>query len=67
MELMYWWVGAGLKEYDPDGVEARAIEAAIEGVHVMRHGKCCPLTLEGKIQSSLVLSSCFCVPRNLQI
>ncbi|RLM93729.1 hypothetical protein C2845_PM08G28160 [Panicum miliaceum] len=25
---------AGLKEYDPDGVDARAIEAAIEGVHV---------------------------------
>ncbi|KAL6853492.1 hypothetical protein ACP4OV_019521 [Aristida adscensionis] len=28
---------AGLKEYDPDGVDARAIEAAIEGVHVIRH------------------------------
>ncbi|KAF8783856.1 hypothetical protein HU200_000298 [Digitaria exilis] len=31
---------AGLKEYDPDGVDARAIETAIEGVHVIRHGKC---------------------------
>ncbi|TVU34823.1 hypothetical protein EJB05_16675, partial [Eragrostis curvula] len=31
---------AGLKQYDPDGVEAKAIEAAIEGVHVIRHGKC---------------------------
>nr|CAB3474529.1 unnamed protein product [Digitaria exilis] len=31
---------AGLKQYDPDGVDARAIEAAIEGVHVIRHGKC---------------------------
>ncbi|WVZ68532.1 hypothetical protein U9M48_017463 [Paspalum notatum var. saurae] len=31
---------AGLKEYDPDGVDAKAIEAAIEGVHVIRHGKC---------------------------
>lgn len=30
----------GLTEYDPDGVDARAIEAAIEGVHVIRHGKC---------------------------
>ncbi|XP_062207127.1 phosphatidylglycerophosphate phosphatase 1, chloroplastic/mitochondrial-like [Phragmites australis] len=28
---------AGLKEYDPDGIDARAIEAAIEGVHVIRH------------------------------
>ncbi|RCV27721.1 hypothetical protein SETIT_5G347600v2 [Setaria italica] len=28
---------AGLKEYDPDGVDARAIEAAIEGVHVISH------------------------------
>ncbi|CAO1946271.1 unnamed protein product [Urochloa humidicola] len=28
---------AGLKEYDPDGVDARAIEAAIDGVHVIRH------------------------------
>jgi hypothetical protein len=30
----------GLTEYDPDGVDARAIEAVIEGVHVIRHGKC---------------------------
>lgn len=30
----------GLTQYDPDGVDARAIEAAIEGVHVIRHGKC---------------------------
>ena len=29
-----------MKEYDPDDVDARAIEAAIEGVHVIRHGKC---------------------------
>ncbi|KAG0539759.1 hypothetical protein BDA96_03G349300 [Sorghum bicolor] len=28
---------AGLTEYDPDGLDARAIEAAIEGVHVIRH------------------------------
>jgi len=28
---------AGLKEYDPDDVDARAIEAAMEGVHVIRH------------------------------
>ncbi|CAL4960954.1 unnamed protein product [Urochloa decumbens] len=28
---------AGLKEYDPDGVDAGEIEAAIEGVHVIRH------------------------------
>ncbi|KAF0918921.1 hypothetical protein E2562_027472 [Oryza meyeriana var. granulata] len=31
---------AGLKEYDPDGLEATAIEAAIQGVHAIRHGKC---------------------------
>ncbi|GJN17458.1 hypothetical protein PR202_gb04523 [Eleusine coracana subsp. coracana] len=30
---------AGLKQYDPDGADAKAIEAAIEGVHVIRHGK----------------------------
>ena len=29
----------GLTEYDPDGVDARAIEAVIEGVHVIRLGK----------------------------
>jgi len=29
-----------MKEYDPDGADARAIEAAIEGVHVIRHDKC---------------------------
>ena len=30
-----------MKGYDPDGVDAmRAIEAAMEGVHVIRHGKC---------------------------
>ncbi|XP_062223672.1 phosphatidylglycerophosphate phosphatase 1, chloroplastic/mitochondrial-like [Phragmites australis] len=28
---------AGLKEYDPDGVDAKVIEAAIEGIHVIRH------------------------------
>ncbi|KAG8078194.1 hypothetical protein GUJ93_ZPchr0007g6035 [Zizania palustris] len=28
---------AGLKEYDPDGLEATAIEASIHGVHVIRH------------------------------
>ncbi|KAK3162184.1 hypothetical protein QOZ80_1BG0086470 [Eleusine coracana subsp. coracana] len=28
---------AGLKQYDPDGADAKAIEAAIEGVHVIRH------------------------------
>jgi len=28
-----------MKGYDPDGVDAmRAIEAAMEGVHVIRHG-----------------------------
>ncbi|KAF2952795.1 phosphatidylglycerophosphate phosphatase 1, chloroplastic/mitochondrial [Oryza sativa Japonica Group] len=28
---------AGLKQYDPDGLEATAIEAVIQGVHVIRH------------------------------
>lgn len=38
-------MSAGLKQYDPDGVDAKAIEAAIEGVHVIRHGKCCTHTV----------------------
>jgi hypothetical protein len=29
----------GLTEYDPDGVDARAIIEIIEGVHVIRLGK----------------------------
>jgi hypothetical protein len=40
MQLICSWLLAGLKQYDPDGVDAEAIEAAIEGVHVIRHGKC---------------------------
>ncbi|KAJ1698401.1 hypothetical protein LUZ63_006913 [Rhynchospora breviuscula] len=28
---------AGLREYDPDGSEARALEESIEGIHVIRH------------------------------
>ncbi|XP_039131382.1 phosphatidylglycerophosphate phosphatase 1, chloroplastic [Dioscorea cayenensis subsp. rotundata] len=28
---------AGLRQYDPDGLEARALEDAIEGIHVIRH------------------------------
>lgn len=28
----------GLRQYDPDGLEARALEDAIEGIHVIRHG-----------------------------
>jgi phosphatidylglycerophosphatase GEP4 len=35
-----FWVDAGLKQYDPDGVDASTVEAAIDGVHVIRHGKC---------------------------
>ncbi len=40
MKLMCLWISAGLKQYDPDGLEATAIEAVIQGVHVIRHGKC---------------------------
>jgi hypothetical protein len=40
MQLIFSWLLAGLKQYDPDGVDAEAIEAAIEGVQVIRHGKC---------------------------
>lgn len=29
----------GLCQYDPDGTEAKALEEAIEGIHVIRHGK----------------------------
>jgi hypothetical protein len=38
-ELPFSWVRAGLKQYDPDGVDAKAIEEAIEVVHVISHGK----------------------------
>ncbi|KAG6473175.1 hypothetical protein ZIOFF_067087 [Zingiber officinale] len=30
---------AGLKQYDPDGAEAKALEEAIEGIRVVKHGK----------------------------
>uniref|UniRef100_J3L4W3 Uncharacterized protein n=1 Tax=Oryza brachyantha TaxID=4533 RepID=J3L4W3_ORYBR len=37
MELMCLLIAAGLKQYDPDGLEAAVIEATIQGVHVIRH------------------------------
>lgn len=42
---------AGLTEYDPDGVDARAIEAVIEGVHVIRHDIKKPGGLATEIES----------------
>nr|CAB3449071.1 unnamed protein product [Digitaria exilis] len=36
---------AGLKEYDPDGVDARAIETVIERVHTLRIMRLCILLL----------------------
>ncbi|CAL9042778.1 unnamed protein product [Musa banksii] len=30
---------AGLKQFDPDGEEAKALEKSIGGIHVIRHGK----------------------------
>lgn len=34
-----FFVVPGLYQYDPDGTEARALEEAIGGIHVIRHGK----------------------------
>ena len=45
-----------MKEYDPNGVDARAIEAAIEGVHVIRHGKCrLTVTRHNSLNSSYLI------------
>jgi hypothetical protein len=45
----------GLTEYDPDGVDARAIKEIIEGVHVIRLGKY-RLTTKEAMFDGLVLS-----------
>lgn len=42
---------AGLKQYDPNGVEASAIEAVIEGVHVIRHDAKKPAGAAKEIES----------------
>ncbi|XP_042441546.1 phosphatidylglycerophosphate phosphatase 1, chloroplastic/mitochondrial isoform X1 [Zingiber officinale] len=34
---------AGLKQYDPDGAEAKALEEAIEGIRVVKHGHFFPV------------------------
>ena len=42
MGYLFWLLDdycLGLCQYDPDGLKAKALEEAIEGVHVIRHGK----------------------------
>ncbi|XP_047071831.1 phosphatidylglycerophosphate phosphatase 1, chloroplastic/mitochondrial-like [Lolium rigidum] len=42
---------AGLKQYDPDGVDASTVEAAIDGVHVIRHDAKKPAGAAKEIES----------------
>lgn len=43
-EKVWLFYELGLKEYDPDGCKAGALERAI-GIKVIRHSECCFLIL----------------------